>query len=502
MSTQGKPFIGIARVSSDEQQKRGFSLAVQEQRIREFASRKELNLAEVHCLSETAFVSEKRPQFHAILRDVRKNAKKIGGLIWCSVDRAVRNKPDELLICNLIEHHGIRIEFVDGSPDPSTPLGEHFLSTQGANARLFSRLLSANTQLSVRQRVREGLFVGRAPYGYKNVRVEGKSVSRIDPEKAPKVQRIFELYAFGEQTLDSLVLRLREEGITYTERCPFFRRKKIHDVLRDRAYIGEVRYKGQWYPGSHPPLIERSTFDRAQARLGGRRYARHTLVYSHGLVDCGSCVLKLTGESKTKVLSSQEEREYVYYRCARYNAPGHPRVRVSEAELDQQVLALFDTLRVDDAEVRAWIVEALQARTRKTQERSARHLDRLNTRLTRVRGMRDELLNGRLAREFDEETFARKDTELRDEEARLKAQIDSIDVHRTDETNLIVGTFELSQHLREQWLGTDPAAKRRILRILGLNWTLEGRTLVPKLRKPFDVLARGLVGAGAGSGDP
>ena len=35
----------------------------------------------------------------------------------------------------------------------------------------------------------------------------------------------------------------------------------------------------------------------------------------------------------------------------------------------------------------------------------------------------------------------------------------------------------------------------------GLNWTLEARTLVPVLRKPFDVLARGLVGAGGRNGE-
>lgn len=45
-------------------------------------------------------------------------------------------------------------------------------------------------------------------------------------------------------------------------------------------------------------------------------------------------------------------------------------------------------------------------------------------------------------------------------------------------------------------------AKRRILQILSLNWTLKGKTLVPELRKPFDVLARGLVGATARDGDP
>jgi hypothetical protein len=44
-------------------------------------------------------------------------------------------------------------------------------------------------------------------------------------------------------------------------------------------------------------------------------------------------------------------------------------------------------------------------------------------------------------------------------------------------------------------LVADHAAKRRILKTLSLNWTLEGKPHVPELRKPFDVLARGLVGA-------
>jgi len=35
-----------------------------------------------------------------------------------------------------------------------------------------------------------------------------------------------------------------------------------------------------------------------------------------------------------------------------------------------------------------------------------------------------------------------------------------------------------------------------------LNWRLEGEPLVPELRKPFDVLARGLVGAGERNGEP
>jgi site-specific DNA recombinase len=39
----------------------------------------------------------------------------------------------------------------------------------------------------------------------------------------------------------------------------------------------------------------------------------------------------------------------------------------------------------------------------------------------------------------------------------------------------------------------DYDAKRRILEIVCLNCELDGVTLVPEIRKPFDVLAEGLI---------
>jgi site-specific DNA recombinase len=39
----------------------------------------------------------------------------------------------------------------------------------------------------------------------------------------------------------------------------------------------------------------------------------------------------------------------------------------------------------------------------------------------------------------------------------------------------------------------DDDAKRRLLEIVCLNCTLDGATLVRELRKPFDVLAEGLI---------
>ena len=94
---------------------------------------------------------------------------------------------------------------------------------------------------------------------------------------------------------------------------------------------------------------------------------------------------------------------------------------------------------------------------------------------------------------IDRETFARKHTEMRDRLASIKLQLDVLDRSHDETADLAAKVFELSQTLRSQWLTSDYAAKRRILEIVFLNCRLDDVTLVPTMRKPFDVLAEGLL---------
>lgn len=101
------------------------------------------------------------------------------------------------------------------------------------------------------------------------------------------------------------------------------------------------------------------------------------------------------------------------------------------------------------------------------------------------------LLDLRLADHVDDETFGRKQTEIRDRLARIKLQIDVLDRSHDEMADLAAKVFELSQTLCEKWLTADYATKRRILEIVFLNCRLDGATLVPTMRKPFDALAEG-----------
>ncbi len=96
------------------------------------------------------------------------------------------------------------------------------------------------------RRVQSGLFVTKAPYGYKNIRINGRGAVQIDPVNGPKVQRIFDLYGNGFHTLDTLADALIEEGIEYIPSVKKVPRSKLHTILTDRSYLGELRHHKAW----------------------------------------------------------------------------------------------------------------------------------------------------------------------------------------------------------------------------------------------------------------
>lgn len=96
-----------------------------------------------------------------------------------------------------------------------------------------------------------------------------------------------------------------------------------------------TRFRGQWHPGTHEPLVDRATWDRVQFLLGQKIYRSHEMTFGSEPIECGHCGCPITGEAKTKKTKSGD-REYVYYRCARYHWGDHPRIRLTEGEIDAQ----------------------------------------------------------------------------------------------------------------------------------------------------------------------
>lgn len=81
--------------------------------------------------------------------------------------------------------------------------------------------------------------------------------------------------------------------------------------------------------------------------------------------------------------------------------------------------------------------------------------------------------------------------------ATLKLQLDTLDRSRNENAELASQVFELSQRLRHKWLTADHAENIESC-VVWLNCRLVDATLCPTIRKPFDVLAEGLISKESG----
>jgi len=305
------------------------------------------------------------------------------------------------------------------------------------------------------------------------------------------VRHIFDLYTRERHTLDSVAEALYLKGIYDTEATPRFPRSKLYAILRDRAYVGEVCHRGAWSPGSHEPLVDRATFARTQVLLGGKTHDAHESVYGSLMMRCGHCGQPVVAEVKTKQ-TRQGERIYRYYRCARYCAAGHPRVRLRESDLDHQLLTQFGRMQILDPPMRQWIKAVLRERAQAGQQENRERMESLQRQLIQAKQQKDRLLNIRLVGEIDGETFTEKQAELRRREAELELEIEASGRQQSEKAKLALKVFELSQSLVDKWLGSDIPEKRQLLEIVCLNLILNDATLGVTMRKPFDRLAKGL----------
>ena len=71
-----------------------------------------------------------------------------------------------------------------------------------AVAKHYVENLKEEVKKGMREKAEEGIYPGRAPIGYRNN--PATRTIDVDPERAPMIRRIFELYATGEHSLITL----------------------------------------------------------------------------------------------------------------------------------------------------------------------------------------------------------------------------------------------------------------------------------------------------------
>ncbi len=103
------------------------------------------------------------------------------------------------------------------------------------------------------------------------------------------------------------MFEIRGQGVSQTEvsEATGIKHSTVVAVLKNRAYIGEMRHKDEWLPGNHEPLVTVEQFEAAhRGRVPGRKRGKDLM---SGRVVCGVCVRRMSIESNGQGQS--------HYRC-------------------------------------------------------------------------------------------------------------------------------------------------------------------------------------------
>lgn len=455
-----------------------------------------------------------RPKFHRLVQWLGMGYFK--GAIFLCWDRASRNRGDDTILRKLMKQ-GVDIRFVSTTYEKSSS-GELHMDIDGMFAEHYARVTGEKIAMTLRSKRDQGVCIYRAPVGYLNQgRMEHKP---IDPDRAPIVKKLFEMYATGRWSLIGLTRwavnqgftmppvrrpRTREELLAEEEddislaiepvsRPPAY--TSIHRMLINRFYIGEVRgNNGTWVKStSHEALISEELFNRVQAHLQRKNKSVHyanVLDYPlRAMVRCGVC---------GRVYTPYPKKGIMYYgaRCSADCV--NPKRNFNFAFITDRIGDRIAKLSFTDEELQELDAQAstdialLEGQRLSELEANERKKKRIREDLAYLNANRLTLLK----------TGAYTPQMIVAEEASLRLELSSLeDLENASDVAMreaVRDTMKLSELLRDvhfYYHNANPQEKEEITREIFSELTLQGETLDYQCTRGFQPLASRFVSEG------
>ena len=256
----------------------------------------------------------------------------------------------------------------------------------------------------------------------------------MNKREAPLVRVMFERYALQREGARALAMWLNEQGHRTKQGRPWSH-TSVLTVLRNRAYVGEVFFRGTHYPGTHESIVDRDLFDTASALLADRagdktkRAAQSPDYLLGGLVVCQHCGKRFVGNA-----AHGNRYRYRYYTCFsrhRYGTKTCAAERLPAGELDQAVLDALMTL-YDGSELFTRAVSSAATRQRKQRKQWQAELATVDADVAKAEQAVERYLlafeNGSLPEAACADrvrTLAAKIAQLRDRRAELAELLDA-----------------------------------------------------------------------------
>ena len=388
-------YILYARKSTEEDDRQILSIEAQVFELKEFAAKEKLEIVASFQEAKTA-KEPGRVKFAEMLSLIEKGRAE-GILSWN--DRLARNSVNGGKVIHMIDRGLIKsLKFPTFWFEP-TPQGLFMLQIAFGQSKYYVDSLRENVTRGMRQKVRNGVWPSKAPLGYlNNPKTRGIDINR---EKAPKVKKIFELYAAGNYNLRELAEWCKRINLkSNLERNIAI--SQIHKILQNVFYFGLMKYKNETYEATHEPLISKKLFDKVQEimREKGKpqKVKKHDFAFL-GLMKC-PCSAAITAEKKIK----PSGKEYVYYRCTKKKGPCQEKRFLRQEELYGQIKSFLQKVSLSSQDTEKVLAE-LQKDQERAKEEAKTTVQNLKAELTEIETKLEKLLDAYLGEVISSEDY-------------------------------------------------------------------------------------------------
>ena len=293
-----------------------------------------------------------RPALKRLLADIERGLIDI--VVVYKIDRLTRSLADFAKMVDVFDLHDVSFSAVTQQINSATSMGRLMLNVLLSFAQFEREVTSERIRDKIAAAKRKGMWMGGVPsIGYDVVNRQ----LVVNDAEAAVVRRIFaEMLTIGSPT--QIAANLTAEGITtkawttqegQTRSGTRIDKKYLHKLLRNRIYLGELSHKGNWYPGAHPPIIDRALWDKVHAVLAKDSHARsvETKIRSRTDALLRGLLYAPSGERMYPTYSSKRGHKYHYYVSkseSRFGAPGKSFARLPAPEIEAAVVAQIRTV--------------------------------------------------------------------------------------------------------------------------------------------------------------
>lgn len=491
-----KQAVIFARVSSERQEK-GESIQAQLATVHEYCQKRGLTILQPEFVITESSSRGDRKQYHEMLSFVEKQKHKTAIVVNC-VDRLQRSykdtpKLDDLRHAGKIEVHFLKENLILHKDSPQSDLVFWNLHVLMANSYILS--LSDNVKRSLKYNRNLGKWQGNAPIGYLNTRDENdKATVTIDPVRGPIIRKMFEEYATGLHSLNSILELGRRLGLTSKKKdqCGMGNqcicRNNLFEIFRNPFYYGYMYNEGVLQKHIYEPLIDKELFDRVQevresknnSHIQDSAYGKLQFAF-RGLAKCAHCGCTMTPEAHTK----KNGKVFTYLKCTHNKGPCTQKP-VNEKtllkQLDEEVFSKIHFPKSILENIKSSVRQKLE--TEASINTAAKRL--ITEKLEKIAVRQKRLFQMYLDGEISKTDYEQNKAEMEQEKDILEQQNEKVQLISSDIKKSVESILDISARIPELMAKATPTQKRELLSLILTDCTVSGQRLNYKLRKPFD----------------